>query len=409
MYSLAIDVASIRPINLALKWKLPQKQVIEACMQAMVVGLLEMRWEILCPQCRVVKVNSAGLHDIPKSVHCSSCCIDFGLDFNENIEMIFFPAQWLRQVNSTTYCMLSPRLTPQITAQIRIHPNHEKIIDYSLEPGIYRCRILEEQRSVTVIVNQKDASFPVIELTQDKMHLLPEKKTAWTLINNSQNARFFIIENLKYKENTLTAQKVSTMHVFRQLCPEQLIRPGDSIGISRLTILFTDLKDSTAFYYKVGEAQAYHIVREHFGFLSEIIYKHNGTLVKTIGDSVMAVFYDSKDGVAACLDVRDHLEEFNRKNKTEISIKLGIHEDNCISVNMNNLMDYFGTAINVVARLHALSDGNDIIISEEIMQNPAVELLLKKNKKLKKTRLVKGVPHPLVFYSVEPIKKKPQT
>jgi class 3 adenylate cyclase len=190
------------------------------------------------------------------------------------------------------------------------------------------------------------------------------------------------------------------MHVFRQLCPEQLIRPGDNIGISNLTILFTDLKDSTAFYFEVGEATAYRIVREHFGFISEIIHRNHGAIVKTIGDSVMAVFNEPKDSVLACLDIQSHTKEFNKTFKSHIAIKLGIHRDNCISVNLNNMMDYFGTAINVTARLHGLSDGHDIIVSETLMNDPEVNDLLKDHIKSKQSELVKGVPEPVVFYRV---------
>ncbi len=400
MYSLLVDVSHIRPIHISKKWELPEAVVIEAFLQSMVLGLLEMRWDILCPQCRTAKLETAGLHEIPKSEHCGSCNIDFSLNFNENVEMTFLPAKWLREVGETTFCMLSAQLTPHIIAQLRIPKSQKNIFEHPLKPGVYRCRALEDRRKVEFVISESDTTFPVIQLTNDDLIIMPEKSDELTLINNADHPRYFLIEDLKYKEEALTGQKVTSMHVFRQLCPEQLIKPGDNIGISQLTILFTDLKDSTAFYYEIGESNAYRVVREHFSFLSSIIYKNHGSLVKTIGDSVMAVFYRPQDSIAACLEIRESLKNFNATNNCNITIKLGVHQNNCIAVNINNILDYFGTAINVTARLHGLSDGDDIIVSDTVMQDQTVQSDLANYEKIKCSERVKGVPDPVEFYRV---------
>lgn len=400
MHALATDAISMRPLQLANYWNLPQNDVIEACLQGMSLGLLDMRWDVLCPQCLVAKAESAGLHDIPQGVHCSSCNIDFGINFNENVELVFFPARWLRPIENANFCLLSSQRTPHIVVQKKIKPFQTEIFEQPFKPGFYRCRSIEDNYSIEFIISPNNNEYPIIKLTDDKLEILPEKSQLLTLKNQSSWPRYLTIEDVSYKQLALTGQKILSMHVFRQLCPEQLIKAGDLIGISNLTILFTDLKNSTAFYYEVGEAKAYRIVREHYVFLSDIIHNHNGSLVKTIGDSVMAVFYDPLDGVAACLDIRAHIAEFNLNNQTHISIKLGIHEENCIAVNMNNMMDYFGKAVNEAARLHILSNGRDIIISEQVMHNPSVKLLLKNNEIIKLSQRVKGIPNPLTFYRV---------
>jgi hypothetical protein len=75
------------------------------------------------------------------------------------------------------------------------------------------------------------------------------------------------------------------MPVFRRLCPEQLLRPGDDAEIGRITILFTDLVGSTRLYDSLGDATAYNLVRDHFAFLSERVQRHNGFIVKTVGEN----------------------------------------------------------------------------------------------------------------------------
>ena len=105
---------------------------------------------------------------------------------------------------------------------------------------------------------------------------------------------------------------VIAMPAFRRLCPEQLLRPGDEVEIGRVAIVFTDLQGSTRLYDALGDATAFHLVRDHFAFLSERVERHNGFVVKTVGDAVMAAFHDPADAVRAVLSIQDEVADFNR-------------------------------------------------------------------------------------------------
>src|SRR3546814_11988184 len=50
-----VDLWHIRPLKLARDWGVGQRQAIELCLQAVKAGLLDLRWDILCPRCRVAK------------------------------------------------------------------------------------------------------------------------------------------------------------------------------------------------------------------------------------------------------------------------------------------------------------------------------------------------------------------
>ena len=71
-----------------------------------------------------------------------------------------------------------------------------------------------------------------------------------------------------------------------------MLRPGDEVAIGQVTLMFTDLKGSTALYERIGDAAAYHLVRDHFAFLAAEVRENEGAIVKTIGDAVMAAFAD---------------------------------------------------------------------------------------------------------------------
>ncbi len=53
-----------------------------------------------------------------------------------------------------------------------------------------------------------------------------------------------------------------------------------------MTLLFTDLKGSTALYQRIGDLNAYMQVQRHFERLLDVTVRHQGAVTKTIGDAV---------------------------------------------------------------------------------------------------------------------------
>ena len=108
------------------------------------------------------------------------------------------------------------------------------------------------------------------------------------LHNRTSRVLVAVLERLEWDPYATTALQVTTMQEFRDLFAAEVLAPGQEIGVQSLAVLFSDLKDSTALYECIGDARAYGWVR-HFTFLIDCITLHQGALVKTIGDAVMAV------------------------------------------------------------------------------------------------------------------------
>ena len=73
---------------------------------------------------------------------------------------------------------------------------------------------------------------------------------------------------------------VSTLPEFRRDFSGDLLRPGTTLRVARVALLFTDLTDSTALYSRVGDAKAFKVVHEHFDLLLGIIAaRRKGTIV----------------------------------------------------------------------------------------------------------------------------------
>jgi class 3 adenylate cyclase len=129
--------------------------------------------------------------------------------------------------------------------------------------------------------------------------------------------------------------------------------------VRQVTILFTDLKGSTQMYATQGDAPSYATVRGHFEQLTQILEKHDGAIIKTIGDAVMAAFHDPAKAMQAALEIQ--------KEVAPLIVKLGLHTGPALAVTANGQLDYFGQTVNVASRIQAQSHGADIVLSDDLI------------------------------------------
>jgi len=164
---------------------------------------------------------------------------------------------------------------------------------------------------------------------------------------------------------------------FRRLFRSERVDEAEGLGIRQVTFLFTDLKGSTALYERLGDLNAYALVREHFALLEAAAQRQGGAIVKTIGDAVMAAFSQPADAVAAALRIRQDIGQFNREHgQAAIILKMGAHCGPSIAVTLNDNLDYFGQTVNIAARVQSFADAGDICLTEALYTAPGVPELL---------------------------------
>jgi class 3 adenylate cyclase len=88
----------------------------------------------------------------------------------------------------------------------------------------------------------------------------------------------------------------------------------------------------------------------------------------------MAVFLEPAGAVRAVL--RAHQAIGGLPGTPSLVLKAGLHAGPCIAVTLNERLDYFGSTVNVAARLASLSQGNDFVLSEAVRTDPGVGRLL---------------------------------
>ena len=373
------EIVRFRPFELADRWGLPRLDVLGASLHAVKAGLLDMRWDVLCPNCSAAPESVASLASLKSTSHCAGCDIEYGVGFDESVELRFTVHPSVREARAAIYCAGSPAHSPQAIAQQALAAGETREIEVDLDARSYRVRGLGGRRSVLLRprADAPDALHVDLDVAGDAAGLAfrPGRVRLRLKTTAPELAR---VEAESWREAGATAALVTSLQEFRSLFSSEVLAPGLEIGVKRLALLFTDLKSSTALYERVGDATAYGVVRDHFDYLTAIIAARRGAVVKTIGDAVMAVFASPADALEAALDMQERIQELDAKLKPRapVILKIGVHEGAAIAINASGVLDYFGTTANIAARVQGESAGGDIVITDILRDDPSVQAVL---------------------------------
>jgi class 3 adenylate cyclase len=375
-----LSIQRMRPYALADGWSASRRAVLEAFLRATRIGMLDLYWDLLCPECRGVAEDHARLSDIHAKGHCNTCQIDFDSNFDHNVEVIFRPNPLVREVNATLeFCVGSPQRQPHIAFSMIVPPHEELPFSTILDKGRYSLRSSQLPGSQVLLVvdgGAEEISFHVDQKGWPpgiaEMGLMPHIH----LVNGTDQAQTVELVRAAWSDQAATAADVTTLQVFRDLFSSEVLRPGEEISVGATTLMFTDLRNSTKLYREIGDAPAFGRVREHFEILEKAVAAEGGSIVKTMGDAIMAAFRSPLSAVRAIWTVQRQLAE---QGVPPLSLKVGIHHGPCIVVNLNDRLDYFGSTVNVAARLPNFSTGGEIIFSEPIRNDEEVVEFLEKN------------------------------
>ena len=391
----------VRPLQLARAWHADPNRVADLFLAAHAAGLLSLRWEVLCPRCRNSKTPALTLDLLPRDVHCTTCNIDYERDFSHNVELLFAPEPWLRQLPEGPACMMGASTVPHILIQRHVETGETLTVDPPILPGSYRLRApqLAGQHDIDW---SGETGFPQIIADDGRLELGPDSPKGQIVLKNGGPGRVtFVLEKLTWREDALTGDQAIARAAFRRYCPDQLLRPGDEVRISNVALLFTDLKGSTSLYEALGDAHAYTLVRDHFDFLLKVVEARRGTLIKTMGDAIMAAFSDGRDAVSAAIELQSGIAAFNRgRDDGGVVLKVGVHQGPCIAVTADGKLDYFGSMVNLAARLQGESRGGDIVLSSAVAEAADPRTLLPEGQRFDLTEesgTLRGFDHPVPF------------
>ena len=149
--------------------------------------------------------------------------------------------------------------------------------------------------------------------------------------------------------------------------------------IAERTVLFADLRGSTALYETLGNAEATSVVTHTVGALARAVPACGGQLIKTLGDGLMAAFDTPAEGMRAAVQMHDELDTLVTRGRERGAsaglrgLRLQVALARGEVVEMGG--DCFGDAVNVAARLIDHAGDNETLITAEVLSglSPVVQ------------------------------------
>jgi adenylate cyclase len=122
-----------------------------------------------------------------------------------------------------------------------------------------------------------------------------------------------------------------------------------------LTVLFADLAGSTHLYQTKGDVEAHQRVSDSLQCMRIAVERHKGTLLRTVGDAVLASFDQADAAYLASVDIQREHQSLN------LSVRVGFHHGPVIP----DGGDVYGNAVNLAARVAAFAEANEICTTED--------------------------------------------
>ncbi len=244
----------VRVKPLAREWKVGEKELLLAFLNATRLGLFNLTWDVLCPHCRGVRDEIRSLGQLPQRGSCAVCMVDFDATAFNTLEVTFHVHPSIRQVQKRLYCAAEPATKPHIKMQKTVLPGSQLSLPTLLGLGRYRLRIGGRELYNLLDINEEAGDTYV--KWQDSLaeqNLESAHFPTVVLENTSAEPRMFILE-----EN----------HVDRDA-----LRPVDLFSFQGFRDLF--LKGSPGVRYQAGGGGANHPLHGPGG-LHEILRDRGG-------------------------------------------------------------------------------------------------------------------------------------
>jgi len=421
---------------------LDEDRAIDAFVHASNLGLVEMSWDLLCPGCGGVLGANAALRTIRESYECRLCAGAYQPKLDEMVEVSFTVSPGVRRIAHHTPDSLpmweylrrmyfgNGLLIPDDETWNEEHkkyvieaeevPPRERVVLAVTIPSTFTIAFdavthatsfidvqgetTSTRQDLTLVFDASGVSPSRVTLRPGPCRVAIENRTERRLLPALFAANDDFHRLFDRRLSFLTARRMFTNQTFRDVYRAGTLDIDQRLKLTSLTVLFTDLKGSTALYERVGDLAAYDIVRAHFGKMAEVVRGHSGAVVKTIGDAVMATFDTPDDGLAAALDMRHAMDRAGgHVDESDLQIKIGLHEGPCLAVTSNDRLDYFGQTVNIAARVQGLAEGRAIYVTEPVVRHSAAAELLSRQGLMAspKRALLKGIKDELTVYEIE--------
>ena len=408
------------PYRYASHMGLADRRALDLFLYATHVGIFDINFGVLCPGCGAFITSPGGLRTLTAHSFCHLCRTDVNVSVDDGVEVAFTIAPAVRRIRFHSHDTLelerdwqtllftknripAPEFLDNVDLlNIRLgqlRDGETVNMDLTLEAGGYLISIPRHHTSTHFEISGDSAesllTFDVFDgrivpenptAAPGNVHITIRNRTGHDILygvlrdpkrifpmlpdgDMSGMAHYF--QWLPY----VTGKQVAMSQVFRELFRSESIPSDLGLEFKSVTFLFSDLKGSTALYDRIGDLQAYQLVREHFRLLRDIIAELGGAVVKTMGDAVMATFPHPLPALEAAILMNREIGKLGAEEG--LILKIGLHSGPCIAVESNERLDYFGQSVNIAARVGSVAGPGEIVITNSVYECPGASEALR--------------------------------
>lgn len=381
------EVFRINLVEWSERRGVPVEKAVEHFLHLTVAGVLDISWDSHCPQCNVVLSRDGSLRAVGPVHHCKFCIKDVESRMDDHFEVTFGVNPQVRQVSGRV--RYEPSDNVEIFLREKIHPGEEIRAKMTVPASVGHLRFVAWPPVIVQAVQTAPAADQTVIFYGGESARFPEHfptgEIEFPIRNDSRQEITLMVENHDMREYLpqerkprLTGLQVINVPAFRELFATETLSTRESLKVRDVSLVFTDIKGSTELYQRVGDVQAYNLVRDHFDILFDTIGKNGGTVVKTIGDAVMASFLTPDAAVRAMMAAQTEFTRFNQRTDvpSAIMIRAGIHKGPAVVVTLNGRLDFFGTTVNEAARIEGQCLENQLLLSDAVIENASVKAQL---------------------------------
>ena len=430
----------INPLRFAADKSIADAEAVDLFLHACVAGLFDMDWLLICPTCSDVVESFRSLRTLHSHFHCTLCQTDYEAALDDFIAVTFTVSPAVRGIRFHTPDSLSAwdyafvyrwspgGVLPDGVPWSEVCRSLTKVMERVAPGSAADFEIDAAAGAILGIHMDSDAEFlfPVegeavvgtrrIPITLDAGKCIPDAgviapgKVVFELRNAGERPAVFGVVQLPSAKLErpklrftpfLTGKRLLMTQTFRDLFRSEVIRAKEGIAVRDVTLLFTDLKGSTALYERIGDLNAYMKVQRHFEHIVDVTVRHQGAVIKTIGDAVMAAFPTPTDAVLAALEMRKAVEQLNSdQQRRDFVLKIGVHKGASIAVTLNERLDYFGQTVNIAARTQNLAGADEVCMTEDVYAVAGMAEVLKSHHVKQSQEELKGVRGTVSVYRV---------
>jgi class 3 adenylate cyclase len=428
----------VNPIQFATEKSIAEAEAIDLFLHACVAGLFDMDWLLVCPMCSDVVESFRSLRKLHTHFHCHLCQCDYDAALDDYITVTFTVSPAVRNIRFHRSDALSAwdyvfyykftsggilpdgvpwseaakglvrvltRIEPGATASLEVDAVEGALVGQDFEsdaqfffPVATGAGVMPP--GVPVVLDGGKCEAAATNIAPGKVGFEVRNAGKLPVVFGIMQLPTATFQRPKlHFAPSLSGKRLLMTQTFRDFYRSEVISATEGIAVLDVTLVFTDLKGSTALYERIGDLNAYIQVQRHFQHLLDATVRHNGAITKTIGDAVMAAFSTSADAMRAALDMREAVDQLNRdRPQRDFILKIGVHRGASIAVTLNERLDYFGQTVNIAARVQNLADGDEICITEEVYGAPAVAEIIAPYPVTKSEAELKGVSQAMSVY-----------